>query len=119
MLRAPSVERRGVLTTMAAVTRADLSAAVCRKVGLARSECADLLDAVLDTVSDRLASGEAVKLRSFGSFTVHAKPERMGRNPKTGEAWPISARQVVVFRPSLSLKDRVDQGMRDETGRAE
>ena len=90
---------------MAAVTRACLGAAINRKVGLPRSECVALVDAVLDTISGRLTAGEPVKLQSFGSFTVRDKAERMGRNPKTGETCPVSARRVVVFRPSQGAEE--------------
>ena len=67
------------------VTRADLCEAVYQKVGLSRTESADLVEQVLSEISDCLVSGEAVKLSSFGSFLVRSKGERIGRNPKTGE----------------------------------
>ena len=96
---------------MTAVTRAHLSEAVQRAVGLSHDETAKLVDSVLDMISERFSAGETVKLSSFGTFTVRRKSERMGRNPKTGEEWPISARRVVVFRPSIRLKERVKHSM--------
>ena len=90
-----------------AVTRADLADALCQNLGLARSECAQLLEDVLNEISDCLARGEPVKLTGFGSFLVRHKKERMGRNPKTGEAVPISPRKVILFRPSQNLKQRI------------
>ena len=72
------------------VTRADLCEAVYQKVGLSRTESADLVEQVLSEISDCLVTGEAVKLSSFGSFLVRSKGERIGRNPKTGEEVPIS-----------------------------
>ena len=96
---------------MVAVTRAHLSQAVERAVGLSYDETAKLVDSVLDMILERLSSGEEVKLSSFGTFTVRRKSERIGRNPRTGEEWPISARRVVVFRPSIRLKERVKHGM--------
>ena len=96
---------------MVTVTRAHLSKAVQRAVGLPYDETTKLVDSVLDMISERLSAGEAVKLSSFGTFTVRGKSERMGRNPKTGEKWPISARRVVVFRPSRKLRERIDLGM--------
>ena len=96
---------------MTTVTRAHLSEVVQRDVGLSHDETAKLVDTVLDVISERLSAGETGKLSSFGTFTVRRKSERMGRNPKTGEGWPISARRVVVFRPSIRLKERVKHGM--------
>ncbi len=91
-----------------AVTRADLADALRQNLGLARSECAQLLEGVLNEISDCLARDEPVKLAGFGSFLVRHKKERMGRNPKTGEAVPISPRKVILFRPSQNLKQRIN-----------
>ncbi len=90
------------------VTRADLSEAVYREVGLSRSESAKLVDSVLDEISDALVRGAVVKLSSFGSFAVRQKGERVGRNPKTGEEAPILPRRVLVFRASHVLKSRMN-----------
>jgi integration host factor subunit alpha len=92
------------------VTRAQLSEAVFKEVGLSRNESADLVEAVLNEISDTLAKGETVKISSFGSFIVREKGERVGRNPKTGEEVPIKPRRVLVFRASHVLKDRVNRG---------
>ncbi len=92
------------------LTRMDLSEAVFREVGLSRNESADLVESVLDHVSDALVSGESVKISSFGTFSVRSKNERIGRNPKTGEEVPIAPRRVLTFRPSHLMKDRVDSG---------
>lgn len=93
------------------VTRADLCEAVYQKVGLSRTESADLVELVLAEISDRLVEGENVKLSSFGSFLVRSKGERIGRNPKTGEEVPIAPRRVMVFKPSNVLKDEVNASM--------
>ena len=90
------------------LTRADLGEAVHRKVGLSRTESADLVNTVIDMISDALVAGQQVKLSSFGTFDVREKRERIGRNPKTGEEIPISARRVVTFRPGQKLKARVE-----------
>ena len=74
-------------------------------------ESRELVDSVLGIVSDRLSSGEAVKISSFGKFTVRGKAARVGRNPKTGEEHTVSARRVVVFRASHKLRGRVVRGM--------
>jgi integration host factor subunit alpha len=90
------------------VTRADLCEAVYQKVGLSRTESADLVELVLDEISACIVRGEPVKLSSFGSFLVRSKGERIGRNPKTGEEVPISPRRVMVFKPSNVLKQRIN-----------
>ena len=92
------------------VTRTDLSEAVYQKLGLSRVESAELVEMVLDTISDRVVEGESVKLSSFGSFLVRSKNERIGRNPKTGEEVPITPRRVMVFKPSNVLKQAVLNG---------
>lgn len=92
------------------VTRADLCEAVYQKVGLSRTESADLVELVLAQIGDCLENGETVKLSSFGSFVVREKGERIGRNPKTGEEVPIAPRRVLVFKPSAVLKQRINNG---------
>ena len=94
------------------LTRMDLSEAVFRTVGLSRNESAQLVESVLLHMSDALASGEMVKISSFGTFSVRAKAERVGRNPKTGDEVPIHPRRVLTFRPSHLMKDRVAAGNR-------
>ena len=91
-------------------TRLDLSEAVYREVGLSRNESAELLESILQHVSDALV-GEAVKISSFGTFSVREKGARMGRNPKTGDEVPIEPRRVLVFRPSHILKDRINASL--------
>ena len=90
------------------ITRADLAEAVWQGVGLSRNESADLVDFVLDEVSNALVRGEAVKISSFGSFTIRQKGRRIGRNPKTGIEVPILPRKVLIFRASHILKDRIN-----------
>jgi integration host factor subunit alpha len=89
------------------VTRADLSEAVYKKVGLSRAESAILVELVFREITDRLELGETVKLSSFGSFMVRKKGPRKGRNPKTGKEVPIAPRRVMVFRPSAVLRQRL------------
>jgi len=92
------------------LTRMDLSESVFREVGLSRNESADLVESVLNHISDALVSGENVKISSFGTFSIRDKSERIGRNPKTGEEVPIKPRRVLTFRPSHLMKDRVATG---------
>ncbi|MDE2362101.1 MAG: integration host factor subunit alpha [Hyphomicrobiales bacterium] len=95
------------------VTRADLADAVFRKVGLSRSECADMVEAVLAEISAAIANGESVRLSSFGSFLVRSKGQRLGRNPKTGVEVPIDPRRVIVFKASNVMKAHVNGGPPD------
>jgi len=90
------------------LTRADLSEAVHRQVGLSRTESAELVKSILDRVTDALEAGHSVKLSSFGTFMVRNKGGRVGRNPKTGEEVPITPRRVLVFRPSQVMKNQIN-----------
>ena len=85
--------------------------AVYQEVGLSRNESAELVESVLNDISDALVRGEMVKLSSFGSFAVRQKGERIGRNPKTGEEVPILPRRVLVFRASHVLKNRINASL--------
>ncbi|MFO1067610.1 MAG: integration host factor subunit alpha [Geminicoccaceae bacterium] len=91
------------------VTRAQLAEAVYQEVGLSRSESAALVDAILNEVADSLMADGAVKISSFGTFSVRQKGHRVGRNPKTGDEVPILPRRVLVFRASQVLKDRINK----------
>ena len=90
------------------VTRSQLGEAVYQEVGLSRKESGELMEAVLQEISDALVRGETVKISSFGSFSVRQKGQRVGRNPKTGEEVPILPRKVLVFRASHVLKNTVN-----------
>jgi integration host factor subunit alpha len=92
------------------LTRMDLSEAVFREVGLSRNDSAQLVESVLQHVSDALTEGETVKISSFGTFSIRDKTARVGRNPKTGDEVPISPRRVLTFRPSHLMKERVASG---------
>ncbi len=93
------------------LTRADLAEAVYSNVGLSRTESAELVERILELISDALVEGESVKLSSFGSFQVRSKNERIGRNPKTGEEVPILPRRVLIFKPSNVLKSKINKSM--------
>jgi integration host factor subunit alpha len=101
----------------ATITRADLTEAVYQEVGLSRNESAVLVESVLNEIVSALEQGGMVKLSSFGSFSVRSKGQRIGRNPKTGEEVPILPRQVLVFRPSHVLRDRINEAHRQFAGR--
>tara|TARA_B100001057_G_C22815280_1_gene937135 strand:- start:676 stop:987 length:312 start_codon:yes stop_codon:yes gene_type:complete len=89
-------------------TRSTLSEAVFKNVGLSRNESANLVDSVFSEILASLTNGDDVKISSFGTFVVRQKKERIGRNPKTGEEVPITARSVVTFRASNVLKSKVN-----------
>ncbi|EKF42815.1 integration host factor subunit alpha [Nitratireductor indicus] len=89
------------------LTRAELAEAVYRKVGLSRTESAQLVEMVIQEVCDAVVRGETVKLSSFATFQVRDKNERVGRNPKTGEEVPILPRRVMTFKASNVLKERI------------
>jgi integration host factor subunit alpha len=90
------------------VKRADLCKAVYQQCKLSHPESMKLVESVLKEIKDCLERGETVKLSSFGSFLVRKKGQRMGCNPKTGEAAVVSARRVLVFKPSDILKQRIN-----------
>ena len=93
------------------ITRAHLAEAVYQEVGLSRNESAELVEAVLNEMSEALTRGETVKISSFGSFAVRKKGKRIGRNPKTGQEVPINPRRVLVFRASHVLKDQINTSL--------
>jgi len=92
------------------LTRMDLSEAIYRDIGLSRNDANQLVESVLQHMSDALVRGEQVKISSFGTFSVRDKAARVGRNPKTGTEVPIEPRRVLTFRPSHLMKDRVAAG---------
>jgi integration host factor subunit alpha len=95
-------------TTEKNLTRADLSNAVYREIGLSLAESNEMVDAVIEEISGALADGETVKLSSFGTFSLRRKKQRIGRNPKTGVEVPITPRTVLTFNASNILKSRVN-----------
>ena len=101
------------------VTRADLAESVFRKVGLSRTESAQLVETVIDEICNAIVRGESVKLSSFATFQVRSKNERIGRNPKTGEEVPISPRRVMTFKASNVLKNRILRSHKDKRGKRE
>jgi len=105
--------------TETTVTRAQLAEAVYSEVGLSRNDSSQLVDEILDEVSQALIKGDIVKLSSFGSFQVRSKAQRVGRNPKTGEEVPILPRRVLVFRASHVLKDKINRALGDNVARGE
>jgi integration host factor subunit alpha len=91
-----------------ALTKASMAESLFEELGLNKREARDLVDSFFEDLRAALASGEQVKLSGFGNFDLRDKNQRPGRNPKTGEEIPISARRVVTFRPGQKLKARVE-----------
>jgi integration host factor subunit alpha len=91
-----------------ALTKAEMAERLFVDVGLNKREAKEFVDAFFESVRDALERGEQIKLSGFGNFDLRLKNERPGRNPKTGEEIPISARRVVTFRPGQKLKVRVE-----------
>jgi integration host factor subunit alpha len=91
------------------LTKAELADLLFDKVGLNKREAKDLVDTFFEEIRIALEKGDSVKLSGFGNFQLREKPQRPGRNPKTGEEIPISARRVVTFHASQKLKSLVEQ----------
>ena len=92
------------------LTRIELSEAVYREVGLSRNESAELVETVLNHISNALINGEQVKISAFGTFSTRNKKQRIGRNPKTGKEIPITSRRVISFKASQIMKEKVAAG---------
>ena len=90
------------------LTKADIADRLFEEVGLNKREAKEFVDAFFEAIKDALEGGENVKLSGFGNFQLREKNQRPGRNPKTGEEIPISARRVVTFRPGQKLRARVE-----------
>lgn len=91
------------------LTKADLADLIFEKVGLNKREAKDMVESFFEEIRVALEKGEGVKLSGFGNFQLRNKPQRPGRNPKTGEEIPITARRVVTFHASQKLKSLVEQ----------
>jgi integration host factor subunit alpha len=91
-----------------AVTKADLAEKLFDELGLNKREAKEVVECFFEEIKGALESGDQVKLSGFGNFDLRDKTPRPGRNPKTGEEIPITARRVVTFRPGQKLKSRVE-----------
>ncbi len=90
------------------LTKAAMAEHLFLDVGLNKREAKEFVDAFFEAIRESLERGEQVKLSGFGNFDLRDKNQRPGRNPKTGEEIPISARRVVTFRPGQKLRLRVE-----------
>lgn len=106
----PSLSEDPSPNSQTALTKAELADILFEQVGLNKREAKELVDAFFEEIRCALVDGELVKLSGFGNFQLRDKTSRPGRNPKTGESIPISARRVVTFHASQKLKSQV-QGL--------
>ncbi|MBU6459721.1 MAG: integration host factor subunit alpha [Proteobacteria bacterium] len=90
------------------LTKAELADLLFEKVGLNKREAKDMVESFFEEIRQALEEGDGVKLSGFGNFELRDKPQRPGRNPKTGEEIPITARRVVTFHASQKLKGLVE-----------
>tara|TARA_B110000881_G_C18444979_1_gene448001 strand:- start:366 stop:668 length:303 start_codon:yes stop_codon:yes gene_type:complete len=99
-----------------ALTKAELAERLNEEIGLNKREAKDIVELFFNEIRDSLIENQQVKLSGFGNFDLRDKSQRPGRNPKTGEEIPISARRVVTFRPGQKLKVQVENyaGSQDE-----
>ncbi len=91
-----------------ALTKADMAERLFDELGLNKREAKEMVELFFEETRRALENGEQVKLSGFGNFDLREKNQRPGRNPKTGEEIPITARRVVTFRPGQKLKARVE-----------
>jgi len=92
-----------------ALTKAEISEVLAQSVGLNKRDAKDMVEILFEEIRQALERGESVKISGFGNFDLRNKSERPGRNPKTGQDIPISARRVVTFKPGQKLKIRVEK----------
>ncbi|MBV8801804.1 MAG: integration host factor subunit alpha [Gammaproteobacteria bacterium] len=91
-----------------ALTKADIANRLFEVIGLTKREAKEIVEIFFAQIAKALSSGQQVKISGFGNFELHDKNERPGRNPKTGEMIPVSARRVVTFRSGQKLRARVE-----------
>ncbi len=91
-----------------ALTKAEMAEKLFDELGLNKREAKEMVEMFFEKIRGSLEEGSQVKLSGFGNFDLREKKQRPGRNPKTGEEIPISARRVVTFRPGQKLKARVE-----------
>jgi len=107
-----SQEKAAAEKELPTLTKAELAEMLFEQVGLNKREAKDMVETFFEEIRDALERGESVKLSGFGNFQLRDKPQRPGRNPKTGQEIPISARRVVTFHASQKLKAMVDSATR-------
>ena len=90
------------------MTKRELVVDVAERLGYTQNEVADVIQATLDTIIETLAEGDRLEIRNFGVFEIKTRDARIGRNPRTGEAVPITQKRVAIFKPGKALKQTVE-----------
>ncbi|HNR29345.1 MAG TPA: HU family DNA-binding protein [Candidatus Hydrogenedentes bacterium] len=90
------------------MTKRELVIDVAERLGYTQNEVADVIQATLDTIAETLAEGNRLEIRNFGVFEIKTRDARIGRNPRTGQAVPIDAKRVPIFKPGKALKQLVE-----------
>ena len=91
------------------MTKADIVETIYERVGFSKKESAELVETIFEVIKEALVKGEKVKFSGFGNFVVREKNARKGRNPQTGEEIQLAARRVLTFKPSLVLKNALNE----------
>lgn len=94
---------------MNALSKALIAETLFDELGLTKPASKEMVEQFFETIRHSLENGQHVKLSGFGNFTLRDKPQRPGRNPKTGEEIPVVARRVVTFKPGLKLKTQIEE----------
>lgn len=94
---------------MNALSKAMIAETLCSELDLSKQDAKEMVEQFYESLRHALENGRNVKLSGFGNFTLRDKPQRPGRNPKTGEEIPVVARRVVTFKPGLKLKTKVEE----------
>jgi len=92
-----------------ALSKAMIAETLLLESGLSKADSREMVEQFFEIIRHSLEHGQHVKLSGFGNFTLRDKPQRPGRNPKTGEEIPVMARRVVTFKPGLKLKNSIEQ----------
>lgn len=93
---------------MNALSKALLAETLCAELRISKPVSKEIVENFFEELRHALEHGQHVKLSGFGNFTLRDKPQRPGRNPKTGEEIPVLARRVVTFKPGLKLKTKIE-----------
>ena len=104
----PLIDESCRMLTMSTLTKADMSEHLFNELGINKREAKEMVEQFFEELALCLENNIPVKLSGFGNFEIRDKRQRPGRNPKTGEEIPITARRVVTFRPGQKLKQRVE-----------
>ncbi len=104
---------------MATLTKADLAKHLDEEIGLTNREAKEIVEYFFQLIGEALVKGQQVKISGFGNFTLHDKKERPGRNPRTGEEVPVTARRVVTFHCGQKLKARVEKHALQQEGQGD